>query len=296
MVDGTGSTRAYTDPDKLCPGSTRTYDITQLAGTIPGSGRMGGPYLTFRVTSLSDELPTSPPVAATLFLDTSLGVTAYAGFTSVSPINFLGARRDQPLPGTPVYVVPGVKVAAGTPPRSTGLALQSVRPGGGGQRFFMDFYDTAGRPVVLGAYIVIPGDRGAFFDLGRTFENLAGERLAVPAGFEGSVILRGEQARGALAVLAFEYPTRQAIAAAGEAGLPLAADDLDAIDQTAGDRLDSYAGVTLLRPIDPSLPTATASPTRRPPTPTPATPTPGPTGTTEPTAVNLYLPTTLRGP
>jgi hypothetical protein len=267
MFDGTGRVhKLYTDAQGLCPRASRTYNITELAGEIPTSGRGGGPYLSLRVNGLASGLDRSPPLAGTLRTTTSVGTAAYTGLSGVNVFTTLGGRQG--LPGTPLLVVQGVKVGVGNPAVTTGLAVMSLRAGGGQAQLHADFYDKAGQLVLHDGYVRVPA-YGALLDLSRGVENLAGERLRLPDAFEGVVVLRPDNPRAAVGVVAFHYPLRSG---AGPR-----------VDQAA-DALDAFPAQLLLRGADPDLPTATPTATRPPtgtatqpgePTGTPTEPTPG---------------------
>lgn len=273
--------RIFNDPDPLCPGTTRRYDIAALAGTIPPTrgraGTEGPPSLSLRVESLNPDVPTAPPIAGVMVVGGDEGIEAYSGIASPQELalanRYLRQLQGQPGMGTsyaPTNAVADVVVRHGPERRTTFLAIQAMGVGGAAERSaVIDLYDASGALVLAGTRVQLGAGPGAIVDIGR----LAGRAMDRPIadGFVGTALVRGEQARGALGVLAFTRPTGPDIAAPGGA-----------------DRLTLAVAPPLLRGPDPNAPTPTPIPTRPTREPTPeGSPTPDdePTPTSRPPAV-----------
>jgi hypothetical protein len=268
MVDQNGQLRpVHLDPEPLCAGETRWYDIDQLAGPLTGGGRGGAPYVSLRVTSLpASEGSDPPPVAATLKWTSAAGTAAYAGFTGESPLGMLG-RRDA-IGGVPVIVIPDIRVGVGEPAVTTVLALTNPRATGNNIQVYADFFDATGQLVVKDAFLNVRSGSGTVVDTGGMFQNLAGDRLQLPAGFRGTVFLRSTNPRTPLGALAINFPRR---------------------DGPGADGLEAHPGALILRSADPNAPTPTPTWTLRPPSET-ATPTPTVEATATEVDRQLYLP------
>jgi hypothetical protein len=275
MTDGNGRLhKLFTDPDPLCAGGTRSYDVDALAGTIPPTGRGGPPMVSLRVSSLAVMPGTQPTLAAGMVFRTPLGMAAYAGLNDENPLTSLGRRDD--IAGSPVVVVPDIVVGHGTPATTSYLLLSSVRAGGNAARAFIDFYDEAGQLVVEGAFVQARAGAGSFYNVAQGFQNLGGQQLTLPRGFRGLAVVRPENARTALAAMVLNLPLTDA------APRPL---------QAGGDVFDVHFGAYALRGPNPNAPTAT-------PTETPfrATPTATPTRTIITDPSPLYLPFAVNRP
>jgi hypothetical protein len=268
MFDGNrGLHKLYTDPVPLCAAGTRAYDITALAGEIPATmpgrgGAAGPPMLSLRLQGTTSQLPQAPLLAGVMVMQ-----NAYGGLANSAATNVMQALRRQNQYIESWTVVPGVKKKAGPDRRSTLLAIQVIGNPQAENQALVDFYDAAGTKVNTQDLAVGLGDGPAgFVDLA----NLP-PRLQVPDGFVGTAVVRGQQNRGTLTVVALER---------AEAA-------------PAGDTLVSWTGVILPRFPNPNAPTVTPSPTRDPslptrtPNPTRDVSTPTPTGgaaTATPTA------------
>lgn len=264
MFDGNGKLhKLINDPEELCPGASRRYDIVALAGEIPpttgrgGGGGQGPPMLSLRVESTNTSLPTAPPISGLMVLQSDLGITAYNGLPAPNEIRVLQAgRRDQG--GLQIQtVVSGVKIGYGTPPMTTLLAIQGVMDPSP-PSVYLDIYDQQGTlvrgevPVFIGQGLVGAG----YFDF--TKARLPGSPNPLPQNFIGSVVIRGQQGYGITGVVALDRPV----------AIPAT--------QPGTDRLVSFGGALLPLWPDPSAPTPTPAPTRPRPTPTPSEPTPVP--------------------
>jgi len=268
--------RIYNDPEPLCPGATRRYDIVALAGTIPPTrnraGTEGPPVLSVRVESLNAEVATAPPIAGVMVVGGDEGMEAYSGVQNTTEMalagRFLRQRQDQPggLVGyAPTNVVPNVMFRHGPDQLTTFLAIQALGIGGGAEnQAVIDLYDSGGALVLAGARAQMGAGPGAVVDLGRIGPR-AGSDRGLPPGFFGTAVVRGAQGRGALGVVAFTRPLRAA-------GAP-----------AAGDALTVLVAPPLLRGPDPNAPTPSPVPTRPTRMPTePVSPTPGGDATATP--------------
>lgn len=292
MLDGVGGLhKLITDPVPLCARATRVYDITALAGTLP-PGRRGPSMLTLHVTSTNLTLPVAPAIGAGLILRSGGDAAAYAGFDGSSPLlNFTGGR-DRTFPGTPVVAVEGVHRNVGQPASTTVMAVQSVRTGGNNTQVFVDFYDQSGTLVVHDAYFAAQGDGAAVIHLGRPMMPVGGgDPMELPDGFVGTALIRPQQPRETLGVLSFDLPAGVPRVATAAGAVELAIDGnaaawIESAPLQARVPLAMHQGIPLIHPLDPSIPTATA---------TEVQPTATPTGlaTTPPTSWALYLPKAL---
>lgn len=264
MFDGNRALqRLYTDPVALCAGGTRSYDITALAGEIPATvpgrgGAAGPPMLSLRLQGTSNLFPQAPQLAGVMVMQNGQGVTGYGGLANSPATNVMQALRRQNQYIQSWTVVPGVKKNVGTERRSTQLAIQVLGNPQAENQAVIDLYDATGAKVNTQDIMVGLGDGPAgFVDLA----NLP-PRLRIPDGFVGTAVVRGQQNRGTLGVVALERAE----------GAP------------PGDTLVSWTGVILPRFPDPNAPTATPLPTRDPtlptdtPMPTRDLSTPTPTG------------------
>jgi hypothetical protein len=276
MFDGNREThRLYDDPSPLCPGATRSYDVAELAGEVPptsGRGGSGPPMLSLRAQSFNPALGNAaPPIAGAMVLSSSVGSTAYAGF-SQSPVVVLG-RALRGLRDVQLRTYVPVRRSAGEPALTTLLAITAYGTGPNENQFYIDVYDRDGALLAGEIGGALQGGAATFFDLGTA-------RLPLPASFEGFAAVRGVQGYGQLAVLAVDRPAQ-----ADRPG-----------ESVTGDRLVSRPGLLLPRVADPSVPTPTTRPTLAT-TPTSGTPPVRPTRPAEATATTaahtpapLYLP------
>jgi len=290
MYDGNGAVqRLYNDPEALCAGATRRYDIQALAGTIPpttgrGGGQQRPPYLSLRAEATSADLPDFAPLAGTMVIHSAEGVIAYAGMT-LPPEGQVYRPRIDRVDGNSalVAVVPDVKKNFGPDKVSTYLSIMNLQAPHPENIVTIDFYDETGKLVLSGVERAI--NPVAFLDtqeaIKRGLNNggataTPGPVEALPDGFRGTALVRGQRIPGTLlGVVAIEHRTTGAVGPRSPLMLsgPL-----------------SVSGSVLLPSWpDPSLPTPTARPrvtatpggmTPVPGTGTPMRPTPGPgTGT-----------------
>lgn len=271
MWDGNGTLRVpFSDDVPLCPGSTRAYDMSALAGEIPptaGRGDAAGPpLLSLRVESTGYGIDTAPPIAAQLEIESPAGTAAYSGLTFPSIItiaNRLGEGGDRPIARGAVRgvaLVPGVMVNVGPERRSTMLAIQTLNANPMAERQArVDLYDLTGR-LVLGDIAVQMGTGPAgFLDLASIAGRIGD---AGRAGFVGTAVVRGGQNQGTLGVVALTRPAAALVR--GSAAIE-------------GDQMTLAEGSIVLFEVDPSIPTPTPFATRAEPSATPTS------GTDEPT-------------
>ena len=228
MWDGNRSLRVpFADDLPLCAGATRSYDITALAGEIPGTtGRgdaTGPPLLSLRVESTGYGIKIAPPIAARLEIQSDAGKAAYSGLR-FPPIMGIAARvaagSDRPVRGQArgISVVPGIMVNFGPERRTTVLALQTLDANPMAERQArINFYDLSGRLVAENIAVQIGIGPAGFIDLG-TLAGRLGD--AGRAGFVGTAVIRGNQNRGTVGAVAL---TRSTLA--GDSGVGGAAGD-----------------------------------------------------------------------
>jgi len=291
MWDGNRSLRkAYSDPEPLCPGATRTYDITELAGEIPrttGRGDAGAPpLLSLRVEATAEGSSTQPPIAGVLEISSPLGVAAYAGLNL--PVVIASPRG---IDGRPVRtsqagvtVIPGVMANFGPDRRSTVLAVQTVNSNVRIERqALIAFYDASGTLVGEPLRLAMGEGPAGFVDL-----STYARRFGDDATFYGTAVIQGSLGRGTIGAAALTIP------AAGRAGgRP---PSTDALTLVTGNFLRGEADPSLPTPT--TFPTPTRGPSRTPgagsPTPE-ATPTEvRPTDTTPPGAYRALMPYAAR--
>lgn len=276
MFDGNQAIhQSYTDPVGLCPGATRRYDIQEIAGEIApsspprgGNGQAGPPVLSLRVEATSPLLQNFAPISGVMVLSSASGVTAYRGLTVPAELQALRGRPEGDRTGpTSAVVLPGVKKAYGAD-RMTSYVMAMMLVGAQAENAItVDFYDSAGKPVVVGFTRAMGQGPAAFFDLRDVVVPGRGgaQPQRLPDGFIGTAVVRGQQNRGQMGAVAVERPVP-----AG-ATRPLAADGPS--QNTPRDTLISYSGALLLQWPDPDAP---ATPTNVPvPTVGRMTPTPG---------------------
>lgn len=290
MYDGNGAVqRLYNDPETLCAGATRRYDIQALAGTIPpttgrGGGQQRPPYLSLRAEATSAELPDFGPLAGTMIIRAAEGIIAYPGMTLPVEGQLFRARIDRvDGNGALVAVVPDVKKNHGPDRVSTYLTIMNLQAPHPENIVTIDFYDEAGNLVLSG--VERATNPVAFLDtqeaIKRGINNggatpTPGVAETLPDGFRGTALVRGQRIPGTLlGVVAIEH--RTTVVPGPRTPLMLAGP------------LSVSGSVLLPSWPDPSLPTPTARPrvtatpggmTPGPGTGTPSRPTPGPgTGT-----------------
>jgi hypothetical protein len=280
MFDGNQAIhQSYTDPVGLCPGATRRYNIQEIAGEIPpsnpprGGGQAGPPVLSLRVEATSPVLQNFAPISGVMVFSSATGVTAYRGLNVPAELQALRGRAESDRTGpTSAVVLPGVKKAYGAD-RMTSFVMAMMLVGAQAENAItVDFYDSAGKPVVVGFTRAMGQGPAAYFDLRDVVVPARGDAQAqrLPDGFIGTAVIRGQQNRGQMGAMAVERPLP------GGATRPLAADgpNSDSPSQnTPRDTLISYGGALLLQWPDPDAP---ATPTNVPvPTVGRMTPTPG---------------------
>ncbi len=285
MYDGNGAVqRLYNDPEALCAGATRRYDIQALAGTIPlttgrGGGQQRPPYLSLRAEATSAELPDFGPLAGTMIIRAAEGIIAYAGMTLPAEGQVFRPRIDK-VDGNSalVAVVPDVKKNWGPDRVSTYLSIMNLQAPHPENIVTIDFYDEAGNLVLNGVERAI--NPVAFLDTQEAIKRgvnnggatpTPGAVETLPDGFRGTALIRGQRIPGTLlGVVAVEHRTN---------GVPSPRTPL----MLAGP-LSISGSVLLPSWADPSLPTPTARPrvtatpggmTPGPGTGTPSRPTPG---------------------
>jgi len=291
MSDGNGQVlRNFNDPVGLCPGATRVYDVLDLAGEIPPTGRGdrgGTPYLSLRVEGISRQLNEFAPIAGTIILRSPSGSVAYPGLNLPFEATALRPRRDQAGSASSMAVVlPGVKLRYGPDRMTSFVAIAGLGATAGDNRVIIDFYDQDGTLLVEG--FQRPIRPVAFFDLAQVvLRDNGGQRL--PDGFVGTAVIRGQRNRIALfGAVAVERPAQRDRPGSGAA---------------ATGPILAYTGQVLRLWPDPDAPTPTAPPTRARPSATPDTPpTDVPTPGDEPTPTSgigqdgvIWLPMLQRG-
>lgn len=281
MSDGNGQViRNYNDPVGLCPGASRVYDILDLAGEIPPTGRGAAaePYLSLRVEGTSSQISDFAPIAGTLIVRQPGGGFAYGGLNLPFEASVIRPRRDQNDGSNAIAaVLPGLKLRYGPERLTSFVAVAGLGNVAGDNAVAIDFYDTDGNLVVTN--FQRPLRPVAFFDLTQVvLRDGGGQRL--PDGFVGTAVIRGQRNPGAaFGAIALERP------AAG-----------DRQGAGGGPAVHAYASQLIRLWPDPDAPTPTAGPTRALPTPTsqtpPATDEPTPTGeATRPVAPgSIWLP------
>ena len=267
MSDGNGQViRNFNDPIGLCPGATRVYDILDLAGEIPPTGRGAAaePYLSLRVEGTSSQISEFAPIAGTLIVRQPGSGFAYAGLNLPFEANVIRPRRDQTDGANAIAaVLPGLKLRYGPERLTSFVAIAGLGSVAGDNAVTIDFYDADGNLVVTN--FQRPLRPVAFFDLTQVvLRDGGGQRL--PDGFVGTAVIRGQRNPGAaFGAIALERP------AAGDR--PAAA---------GSPAVHAYASQLIRLWPDPDAPTPTPGPTRALPTPTsqtpPATDEPTPTG------------------
>ncbi len=280
MYDGNRAVfKSWDDPVGLCAGATRRYDIQAIAGEIPdsapprgGGGQAGPPVLSLRMEATSPQLQTFAPVSGVMVLRSATGVTAYRGLAVPNEMQALRGRPDGAQPLSSAVVLPGVKKAFGDQ-RMTSFVMAMMLVGQQVENAVtVDFYDSAGRPVVTGFTRGMGQGPAAFFDLRDVVVPGRGDAQPpqrLPDGFIGTAVIRGQQGVGHIGVVAVERPV-----AAGPVR-PLSADSSD--QNAPPDSLISYSGALLVQWPDPNAP---PTPTNLP-VPTVARMTPTPGGPTE---------------
>lgn len=285
MYDGNGNVhRLYNDPEELCAGATRRYDIQALAGEIPSTtGRGGGqprpPYLSLRAEATSAQLPDFVPLAGTMSIRSAEGVVAYAGQYLPAEQPLFRSRIDRvDGNGSLVAVVPDIKKNWGPDQLSTYLAIMNLQAPHPENIVSIDFYDESGTLVLAG--VERPLTPVAFLDTQEAIKRpgavggatpTPGPIESLPDGFRGTALVRGQRIPGTLfMVLAIEH--RTTTPPGPRTPLMLAAP------------LSVSGSVLLPSWPDPSLPTPTTrprvtntpgGPTAAPGTGTPQRPTPG---------------------
>ncbi len=283
MSDGNGQVlRNFNDPVGLCPGATRVYDILDLAGEIPPSGRggNGAPYLSLRVEGLAAELGEFAPIAGSLILRSPEGSFAYPGLNLPFEAAALRPRRDQ-LGGDHAVaaVLPGLKLRHGPQQMTSFVAIAGLGSAAGDNQVTIDFYDAEGNLVVEG--FQRPLQPVGFFGLEQVALRDGGAGQRLPDGFIGTAVIRGQRnPAAALGAVAIERPAQS-----------------DRQSAATGP-IHAYTSQILRLWPDPDAPTPTPPPTRPQPSPTPeisATPEePTPTPRDEPEGL-IHLPLLLRG-